>query len=177
MTKFPKSGQTNKWEGMYEFAKAIYDTITFDYSRDKEMRSEFTKKIVEEAWDQCDKDEVSGFIITCTNYQCNDYACKTEIQFSDGIWFDLLCFSGDRESYYHHKGDGGYLNWAIVGDPLVQTLIKMVLMSIFIKHYIIEQDKNSMKMIITLMVGQGIQMKEGVKIIFNICIIIVNLNL
>jgi hypothetical protein len=117
MTKFPKSGQTNKWEGMYEFAKAIYDTITFDYSRDKEMRSEFTKKIVEEAWDQCDKDEVSGFIITCTNYQCNDYACKTEIQFSDGIWFDLLCFSGDRESYYHHKGDGGYLNWAIVGGP------------------------------------------------------------
>jgi hypothetical protein len=113
MTKFPKSGAPNKWEGLADLAMIAYKAFNGDYNDHKD-RAEFTQRIVKEMWDNCDQDEIAGFLITCTDYTCHDYVAKTELVCRQ-LPFDVLCFSGERESYYHHKGDGGYINWAMIG--------------------------------------------------------------
>lgn len=114
MTKFPKSGAFSKWEGLGEFAMFCFHALRGDFN-DHAKRAEFTQRIVQEMWDNCDQDEVSGFMVCCNDWDASGYVGKTTLECCK-LPFDVFCFPGDSEGWFYNKGDGGFINWAYIGN-------------------------------------------------------------
>ncbi|KAG1464333.1 hypothetical protein G6F46_006589 [Rhizopus delemar] len=92
-----------------------------DWIDAKDGRSEFTKATVSELWKREGSETVAGYIITDVKYRTSEEIDSWKIEYYGDFpfaqWeYTVLAFPNDRETWFTLLGDGGYLNWAVIGN-------------------------------------------------------------
>lgn len=67
-------------------------------------------------WKKADHGQVAGFIITDTDWCTTTAMWSDEISYNWKFKYSLIAFPPNKYATYDHYGDGGYLNWAIIGN-------------------------------------------------------------
>ena len=99
----------NYWPGIRDWIDA------------KDARSEFTKTVGTELWHRTGPQVAAGYIITDDDYTTTEVVKKWKITYYGDFpfteWeYTVLEFPIDRETTFTLHGDGGFLNWFVIGE-------------------------------------------------------------
>jgi hypothetical protein len=92
-----------------------------DWIDAKDGRTEFTQSICAELWKQNVPQLHAGYIVTDDDYSTSEEVESWKIeyygQFPFAQWtYTVLAFPNDRETSFTLHGDGGFLNWCVIGN-------------------------------------------------------------
>jgi hypothetical protein len=92
-----------------------------DWIDAKDARSEFTKTVGTELWNRNGPQVAAGYIITDDDYTISEEVKRWKIEYYGDFpfteWtYTVLEFPNDRETSFTLHGDGGFLNWFVIGE-------------------------------------------------------------
>jgi hypothetical protein len=81
---------------------------------DKAGRAEFTQRTVREMWENTKSDKIGGFVITYVDYASTRALWSNNVNFGN-LTYTLIAFPRGDTASFVLNGDGGYINWAVIG--------------------------------------------------------------
>ncbi|KAG1142423.1 hypothetical protein G6F37_007554 [Rhizopus arrhizus] len=92
-----------------------------DWNDAKDARNKFTQSICMELWNQTGPQFVAGYIVTDDDYSTSEEVESWKMEyygeFRIAQWtYTVLAFPNDRETSFTLHGDGGFLNWCVIGN-------------------------------------------------------------